>query len=282
MTKTIEARALGHSYGEKPVLKDVSFDIHEGEIWGLLGPSGAGKTTLVRILMGQLRSQEGNAAVLGTDCAKLTEREHSKIGAMMDNYGLYARLSVVDNLRFYADILRVPKSRVDAMLATFGLDDARRTAVAQLSKGMRNRVCLARALLNEPKVAFLDEPTAGLDPLTTRQMHAVLRSQRDRGATIFLTTHNMQEAAELCDNIALLHEGRIIESGTPANICTKHNRQSLFQVHLKDGRDVQVANAPDAAPVLSDYLQRGLIDTIHSLEPTLDDVFVELTGRNLE
>lgn len=282
MKHAIEAHALYHSYSGRRVLEDVSFAVGEGEIWGLLGPSGAGKTTLVRILMGQLHPKDGSAVVLGTDTTKLTTREHSKIGAMMDNYGLYTRLSVADNLRFYADILRAPASRVDTMLVEFGLKEARKTAVSGLSKGMCNRVCLARALLNDPLIAFLDEPTAGLDPLTTRQMHAILRSQREKGTTIFLTTHNMQEAAELCDKVALLHEGHIIEYGTPAQICAKHNHQSSFRVHLRNGQEVWLENDPSAGPVLSGYIEKGMVDTIHSTEPTLDDVFVKLTGRNLE
>lgn len=215
MTKAIEARALGHSYSEKPVLKDVSFDVHEGEIWGLLGPSGAGKTTLVRILMGQLHPQEGSAAVLGTNTTKLTGREHSKISAMMDNYGLYARLSVLDNLT--CDSTRTFCAHRGAEWIRSWRSSGSRMRIGRPYRSCPKECatsCALRALINDPRVAFLDEPTAGLDPLTTRQIHVVLRAQRDRGATIFLTTHNMQEAAELCDNVALLHEARMLACRT--------------------------------------------------------------------
>lgn len=281
MSFAITADSISCRFAEKLVLNRVTFQIEKGEIFGLLGPSGAGKTTLVRILTGQLPQESGYAELLGVDTRRLDGLLRRKIGAMMDNFGLYGRLSAQDNLAFYAELGKIPRSTVLDTLKKFGLYEARKTPVSKLSKGMKNRLSLARALMSSPAVLFLDEPTAGLDPATKREIHEILRSQREKGTTIFLTTHDMQEAESLCDHIALLSKGCIIEFGSPESICRKHNRQNKLALTLKDGRKLCLENGSRSAPVIRDYLEHGLIETIHSTEPTLDDVFVQLTGRGL-
>ena len=282
MNHTIIAKNLSMKFAQKQVLNKITFEIQEGEIWGLLGPSGAGKTTLIKIITGQLRQDEGYAEFLGKDTKELSALEHGQIGIMMDNFGLYDRLSVYDNLAFYADIYHVPHNKIADILKSIDLYDARNTAVSKLSKGMKNRLSLARALMNNPKILFLDEPTSGLDPVTTRQIHSILAEQKKKGTTIFLTTHNMFEAQKLCDHIALLSEGNIIEYGAPTDICRKYNHLNKLQVTLKDGEIILVENSRTSALQIKEYLEKELIQTIHSTEPTLETVFLELTGKGLD
>lgn len=279
---TIIARELALSFGENQVLNNISFQIPAGEIFGLLGPSGAGKTTLIKILTGQLKPDKGCALLLGRDTRELRAVEHGQIGMMMDNFGLYDRMSVMSNLSFYADIYHVSRNRIPDILKSIGLYEARNTAAAKLSKGMKNRLSLARALMNDAKILFLDEPTSGLDPATTREIHEVLKAQRERGATIFLTTHNMYEAEALCSHVALLSRGRILEYGTPADVRRKYNHLNRLQITLKDGQSVSLENTSASALQIKEYLEQEAIEAIHSTEPTLETVFIELTGEGLE
>jgi ABC-2 type transport system ATP-binding protein len=201
-------------FGEQTVLSDVSFEVKSHEIFGLLGPSGAGKTTIINILTKQLDANGGNHSI-GVNMLET--------GLMLDADGLYARLSCTDNLNVYADIYGISKKKCHAVLKSVGLEDAAKKAVNELSKGMRQRLALARAILHEPKVLFLDEPTSGLDPSTARGIHKLIEGLRNNGATIFLTTHNMDEAIKLCDHIALLYKGKIVERGSPIEICERHD-----------------------------------------------------------
>ncbi|MDE6421684.1 MAG: ABC transporter ATP-binding protein [Lachnospiraceae bacterium] len=281
MNHALTAENLSIGFAGRQVLEHVTFEVQEGEIFGLLGPSGAGKTTLIKILTGRLFQEDGYAKLLGKDTKELGASEHGQIGVMMDDFGLYERMSAYDNLSFYAELYHVPKSRIDDILGRIGLYDARRTAVSKLSKGMKNRLSLARALMNHAKLLFLDEPTSGLDPVTTRDMHAVLTEQKKKGTTIFLTTHNMYEAQNLCDRVALLSGGRIIECGKPADICKKYNYLNRFQITLKNGETVTLDNNSGSALPIKEYLEQDAIETIHSTEPTLESVFIELTGKGL-
>lgn len=282
MSCAIRANNLSVRFAEKQVLNNITLEIPEGEIFGLLGPSGAGKTTLIKILTGQLRQEDGYAELLGKDTQNLSALEHRQIGIMMDNFGLYDRLSAYDNLAFYADIYRVPHNKIADILKSMGLYEARSTVVSKLSKGMKNRLSLARALMNDTKILFLDEPTSGLDPATTREIHTILAEQRKKGTTIFLTTHNMFEAEKLCDHIALLNEGNIIEYGNPTDICRKYNHLNKLRVTLKGGKVISLENSSDSACQIKKYLEEESIEAIHSTEPTLETVFLELTGRRLD
>lgn len=279
---TVTARELSFRFGTNQVLNHVSFEISEGEIFGLLGPSGAGKTTLIKLLTGQLKPDEGCAMLLGRDTRELRAAEHKQIGIMMDNFGLYDRLSVYDNLSFYADIYHVSRSRIADILKSIGLYEARNTAAARLSKGMKSRLSLARSLMNDAKILFLDEPTSGLDPVTTREIHSVLGAQRKRGTTVFLTTHNMYEAEALCDHVALLSQGRILEYGAPADVRRKYNHLNRLQLTLKNGQVLSLENSSASALQIKEYLEQEAIWAIHSTEPTLETVFIELTGEKLE
>ncbi len=278
---TVKAESISHSFTGHQVLDKVSFQVQKGEIFGLLGPSGAGKTTLIKILTGQLSPDSGTAELFGRDTRKLSAKERRQIGVMMDNLGLYDRLSIYNNLAFYADILHVSRHRINDILKELGLYEARNRAVSKLSKGMANRLSLARALMNDAQILFLDEPTAGLDPVTTREIHHTLRQQKEQGCTIFLTTHNMYEAQNLCNQVALLDGGKIIDMGSPTNICQKYNHLNRLNITLKDGRHITLENDSSSAPAVKEYLEKNMITSIHSTEPTLETVFVELTGKGL-
>lgn len=200
----------------------------------------------------------------------------------MDSFGLYDRLSAYDNLSFYADIYHVPHNQIMGILGSIGLYEARNTAVSKLSKGMKNRLSLARALMNHGKILFLDEPTSGLDPTTTRKIHAILEEEKKKGTAIFLITHNMFEAQTLCGHIALLSEGNIIEHGKPTDICRKYNHCNKLQITLKGGEMISLENNGTSACQIKEYLEKELMEEIHSTEPTLETVFLELTGRGLD
>ena len=282
MEQVIKVCHLGHNFGEKTVLKDINFEIEKGKVFGLLGPSGAGKTTIIKILTGQLVATKGEATLLGKKAVTLSGDDYKNIGIMMDNFGLYERMSCYDNLKFFCKISGVPVSEINTVLQKLGLEKAAKTLVSDLSKGMRNRMLLARAILSSPKVLFLDEPTSGLDPKTTEEIHQLIQSMQEQGTTVFLTTHNMAEAEKLCENIALLNEGEIIEYGNPKEICRKYNHQKQLLLHLYDGSDVVLGHTEEDMQKVKQYLDGNQIETIHSSEPNLETVFIELTGRKLE
>jgi len=202
------------SFGGKPVLSDISFDVKEKEIFGLLGPSGAGKTTIINILTNQLSQDSGSKEV------RALPRE---TGIMLDIGGLYPHLNCLENLNLYSQIYGLPKEAPLEVLETVGLADSAKKTVATLSRGMSQRLALARAILYKPRLLFLDEPTSALDPGTSKGVCRLLKKLREAGATIFLTTHNMDEALKLCDRIALLYNGEIVEQGNPNEICERYN-----------------------------------------------------------
>ena len=212
--RMISMKSVSKKFGQQTVLSDVSFSVREGEIFGLLGPSGAGKTTIINMLTGQEKEDSGEKEV---------KAQPSEIGIMLDIGGLYSHLSCLQNLNLYAEIYGLPKSKPMEALATVGLADSARKTVSKLSRGMTQRLALARAILYSPKLLFLDEPTSALDPGTSKGVCRLLQRLREQGATIFLTTHNMDEALKLCDRIALLHNGKIVEQGNPIEICARHN-----------------------------------------------------------
>ena len=240
--KAIQVRELTRDYDGLRAVDGISFAVEAGEIFGFLGPNGAGKTTAIKVLTGQLRPTEGTAQVAGCDVVEERQQLKPKIGVVFEVQNLYERLSARDNLVFAARLYGVPKGRVDRVLAQVGLTDRARDRIKEYSNGMKQRLLIGRALLHEPQVLFLDEPTRGLDPNVAREIRAIVANLARQGVTVFLTTHYMEEADQLCDRVAIIDRGKIVALDTPGQ---------LKEVHGQDERT------------------------------TLEDVFVKLTGRYL-
>ena len=271
----ITVEKITKRFGNKTALNQIQFNVDKGEIFGFLGPSGAGKTTLINILTGQLKADEGKTQLLGKDTKDLTPEDLAHIGLVGDSSGYYEKLSLEKNLIVYAKIYGLPNSRVDEVLEQVGLLESKKTIAEKLSTGMRQRMFLARALLNRPELLFLDEPTSGLDPMTSKKIHRLLEELKAAGTTIFLTTHDMVEATELCDRISLLNQGDLVEIGTPRDIIQKYNKEKRVKVTFTD-HSAQVMAFED----LKDQDMRQ-VELIHSMEPTLEDIFIQLTGEKL-
>ena len=281
MRDAIKINNISKSFGSKTVLDDINLDVEEGEIFGLLGPSGAGKTTLIKILTGQLKGEHGTTAINGINSQQLKSTDYSSFGIMMDNFGACERLSCFDNLKVFARIYRLDEEDIRAALSDVGLRSAGKTAAGNLSKGMKNRLRLARVFMINPSVLFLDEPTSGLDPATSEDIQQLILAEKKKGKTIFLTTHNMAEAEKLCDHVALLHKGKIVEYGSPQEVCRRYNHQKKLLIHLTDGTDKEIPTDTDSAETVYELMKNNLVETIHSSEPNLETVFLELTGEEL-
>ena len=280
-TSVIEVRDLVKQFKNQTALNHLDFSVESGEIFGFLGPSGAGKTTTIKILTGQLLASSGETKLLGIATDALTQDIYQEVGIVTDNSGLYENVSVYHNMKFFADLLKVDKKRIDFLLERVGLAQDKKKLARRLSKGMRQRLVLARALLHSPKVLFLDEPTSGLDPATAQAIHKLLKEVQAEGTTIFLTTHNMEEATKLCDRVALLNDGKIVSLDTPRNTCLNFKRERKLEVGLRDKSQVVINQDSVGIAQLNEWLSQDLVETIHSNEPTLEEVFIAKTGREL-
>ena len=271
----ITVEKITKRFGNKTALNQIQFNVDKGEIFGFLGPSGAGKTTLINILTGQLKADQGTTQLLGKDTKDLTPEDLARIGLVGDSSGYYEKLSLEKNLIVYAKIYGLPNSRVDEVLEQVGLLESKKTIAEKLSTGMRQRMFLARALLNRPELLFLDEPTSGLDPMTSKKIHRLLEELKAAGTTIFLTTHDMVEATEMCNRISLLNQGDLVEIGTPRDIIQKYNKEKRVKVTFMDHSEKVMA--------FEDLKDQDMtqVELIHSMEPTLEDIFIQLTGEKL-
>lgn len=273
---------ISKTFHKDPVLKDISATLNSGEILGFLGPSGAGKTTTIKIMTGQVEATSGSAYILGIDARNIDETIYEQIGIVTDSSGVYERMSVYDNLLYFAKLLNVKKERIDALLTQVGMLEHKKKLAGKLSKGQMQRLILARAILHEPKVLFLDEPTSGLDPSTALAIHSLLLDLKEQGMAIFLTTHNMEEATKLCDHVALLHEGEIVEYGSPKELCLKYNTNKRYRILLDDQKEYCIYQSASEIDQLKSWLKEDRVLSLHSCEPTLETVFLNVTGRGLE
>lgn len=272
----IKVERVTKSFEDKVALNNISFVVNEGEIFGFLGPSGSGKTTMINILTGQLPANSGKTELLGKDSQKLLPSDFEELGLVGDTSGYYEKLSLYNNLLLFARLYGVSKSRIEEILKQVGLYDSKDTPAEKLSTGMRQRMLLARALINYPKVLFLDEPTSGLDPTTSKKIHKLLQELKEKGTTIFLTTHDMNEATLLCDDLALLNKGHLVEQGSPKNIIQKYNTEKKVELTYSDtSREIINFEA-----LKEENYQKIMM--IHSCEPTLEDIFIKLTGEKLD
>lgn len=274
--QVIKADNLGKSFGSFKAISSLTFEVNKGEILGFLGPSGSGKTTTINILTGQLTPDQGQSSILGKSSTNLNEEDLTNIGLITENSGYYEKLSLYDNLLFFAKLYDVPQGDLDDLMKRVGLYDRRKTLAEKLSTGMKQRMLLVRAIINKPQVLFLDEPTSGLDPSTSQSIHELIKELQVEGTTIFLTTHDMHEATILCDKIVLLNKGQIVEAGTPSNLIQKYNTAKRVKITYQSGEENYLSFSE-----LGQVSQIDDILTIHSCEPTLEDVFIQLTGGKL-
>ncbi|MDY6323565.1 MAG: ABC transporter ATP-binding protein [Catonella sp.] len=282
MNNAIEIVNVYKSFAKNEVLHNITLHIDSGEIFGLIGPSGAGKTTLMKLLIGLIKPTKGEISVLGCNNIIHNRNLYSEFGILLDSDGLYDRLTCMDNLVLYSQLYSIDnaKKRIHLLMDRVGLNGCERKKVSTLSKGMRQRLVLARALLHNPKIVFLDEPTCGLDPATTVKIHELMLDMKSQGITIFLTTHNMNEANTMCDEIALLNFGRVLEHGNPKDICFKHRKKDIISVRCKNG-EVREFVSREFYEYIRQSNDTDSILSIHSVEPNLEDVFIELTGKGL-
>ena len=274
--QVIKADNLGKSFGSFKAISSLTFEVNKGEILGFLGPSGSGKTTTINILTGQLTPDQGQSSILGKSSTNLNEEDLANIGLITENSGYYEKLSLYDNLLFFAKLYDVPQGDLDDLMKRVGLYDRRKTLAEKLSTGMKQRMLLVRAIINKPQVLFLDEPTSGLDPSTSQSIHELIKELQAEGTTIFLTTHDMHEATILCDKIVLLNKGQIVEAGTPSVLIQKYNTDKRVKITYRSGKEDYLSFSE-----LGQINQTDDILTIHSCEPTLEDVFIQLTGGKL-
>lgn len=285
-TDVIDVRGLTFSYPKaaEPAIRGMDFAVGNGEIFGFLGPSGAGKSTTQKLLIGLLRGHGGHAKVWGRDPVDWGPDYYERVGVSFELPNHYHKLTGLENLQFFGSLYQGPTADPMELLDAVGLADAANTRVGKYSKGMQMRLTFARSLINEPELLFLDEPTSGLDPVTARKVKDIILDLKARGRTIFLTTHDMSTADELCDRVAFVVDGAIVALDSPAELkIARSQRRVRVQYRTSGGLATAeygidgLADDPEFHAVLRDHH----VETIHSREASLDDVFVEVTGRRL-
>lgn len=283
MVAAVSLRQVYKRFTDTPVVRDLSFEIPVGEMFGLLGPNGAGKSTTIRMLTTLTKPSAGEIYVAGFDAVQQPLRVRQRIGVVLQQTSVDGDLSVWENMEFHGRLHHIPKTRrqqdIDRWLDYVELSDRRDDRVKTLSGGMKRRLQIARALLHEPDILFLDEPTVGLDPQTRRRLWEIIRDLNKRGMTILLTTHYMDEVEYLCNRIGVMDQGQLIELGTLAEFRQKHG-EGLLMKQLGDRWDYQFFPTVEAA---NHYLDQQSDKTGMMARPSnLEDIFVELTGRNLD
>ncbi|HEY5839837.1 MAG TPA: ABC transporter ATP-binding protein [Pyrinomonadaceae bacterium] len=277
----IDVNGLTRTFNDLRAVDNISFAVEAGEVFGFLGHNGAGKTTTIRMLTGQLRPTAGRAQVAGCDTATEQQRLKPLIGVVSEHQNLYERMSGRENVAFAAQLYGVENRRVDEVLNQVGMTDRAGDKVQNYSNGMKQRVLIARALLHQPQIIFLDEPTRGLDPVVARDIRRLILDLAVQGVTVFLTTHYMEEADQLCRRVAFISEGRIVALDTPDNLKLAHGERTVAAT-LADGERVTISlDDQDAGKQLERLVSSGQIRTLHSAEATLEEVFIEMTGRKL-
>jgi ABC-2 type transport system ATP-binding protein len=281
----IVAEELFYTYGDLVAVDHVSFKVGEGEIVGFLGPNGAGKTTTVKMLTGQLRPKGGRALLLGMDVSRDSVKVHQHIGVCFETTNLYEQMSAEENLKLFARLFGMRQFDPRVLLKRVGLTGREKDRVEGYSKGMKQRLMVARAMVNQPRILFLDEPTAGLDPTSAESIRSIILEERQRGATVFLTTHDMWEADKLSDRVAFMSQGRIVAFDTPHNLKQLYGRRSLRASVMKEGQRLEdrelPMDSPDTPEALRQLFANEKVVTVHSEEATLEDIFIKITGQGL-
>ncbi|WP_018157625.1 ABC transporter ATP-binding protein [Demetria terragena] len=296
MEHVIAARGISKRYGDLTALNSVDLTVEHGMFFGILGPNGAGKTTLLECIEGIREPDEGSATLFGEPVWPRNTKLLPRIGVQLQASAFFERLSVEEQLSVFADIYGVNSKRCDQMIEQVGLEEKRKVRTEDLSGGQRQRLSIACALVHDPEIVFLDEPTAALDPQARRNLWDVLRGINDEGRTVILTTHYMDEAEILCDRVAIIDSGEILTEDTPRGLINSLGKAQRILVEagaidLAEAAELPAVDAAtvdngtlaltthDPAPVLTALAQRDALSGLQVTSATLEDVFLELTGR---
>ncbi len=281
MNPALLVENLSYSYGNLKAVRGISFNVKPGEILGFLGPNGAGKSTTIKMLTGLLTPDTGSIHILGNEMSVDDPEVQARIGVCFEEKNLYLNMTGRENLKFFSRLFGLKNFDTDTLLRRVDLAQRADDRVSKYSKGMRQRLMVARAIINSPDVLFLDEPTDGLDPVSSRTLRNVIKEHAERGAAVLLTTHDMLEADELSDRVAFLSEGKLFAVDTPDNLKMKYGKRSV-KIRLRSGSNVRIElAAADAGDRIKELVNSGNVMTIHTEEATLEDIFIEITGRGL-
>ncbi|MFZ7132495.1 MAG: ABC transporter ATP-binding protein [Eubacteriales bacterium] len=280
----ITINSVYHDYGGKGdyAVTDISFSVESGKIFGFLGPSGAGKSTVQNIMTGLIPLQRGEVLYDGQSVKALKTKFFNQIGVSFEQPNVYAKLTGYENLKYFAALFSVPTYDPMKLLDRVGLRDSAHKKASEYSKGMRQRLTLARALINKPRYLFLDEPTSGLDPSTAASVRELIREQRDGGAAVFLTTHNMELADSLCDNVAFLYNGKVAAMDSPEVLKRQYGKRLVTVVYDEVGNERSKSFDMDDPRALAEFLLSVNPIKIHSQEATLEEIFLRVTGKELK
>lgn len=280
----ITATNLVYQYGDLTAVNDISFHVQLGEVLGFLGPNGAGKTTTVKILTGQLKPKRGQATLLGMDITKDPSKVKAQIGVSFETSNLYEQMTAEENLTLFARLFGIKGFDPRELLEKVGLGGRGSERVEGYSKGMKQRLMVARALVNQPRILFLDEPTEGLDPVSADSIRNIILEERERGTAVFLTTHDMMEADKLSDRVAFINQGKIVALDTPHALKQQFGKRALKAEVSVDGRLETreiILDAEDTSSAIQALFDQEQVVTVHSEEATLEDIFIRITGRGL-
>ena len=282
----IRVDSLRYTYpkGRLPAVEDLSFEVHAGEVFGFLGPSGAGKSTTQNILIGLIDGWRGTVEILGRPLREWDNEYYREIGVSFEQPNHYLKLTVRENLELFRALHGKHAEEVEAVLTLVDLQDAVDVRVGRLSKGMQHRLTFVRSLLHRPRLWFLDEPTAGLDPVNARRIVEIVEDQRGRGVTTFLTTHDMVVANRLCDRVAFIVDGNIEVIDTPRSLRHRYGSRDVHVTWEGEGGSESASFPLDGLaddPAFHVALRNHRIESIHSQETTLEEVFIRVTGREL-
>lgn len=282
----IKVEGLYHSYsgGEPYAVKNVGFEVGKAEIFGFLGPSGAGKSTTQGVLTGLLQLQKGHVTVAGYDLRHIKNEMFNSIGVSFEQSNIYSKLTAKENLAFYGKLFDVPTRDPMELLRMVGLEGKENIRAGEFSKGMKQRLTFARSMINDPKLWFLDEPTTGLDPAIAAGIKEIIKERNRAGATVFLSTHNMYIADELCGRVAFIVDGEIKLIDSPQNLKLQYGEKLVEMEYVENGEKKKAAFStvlPEDKARIKDILDRFTILTMHSKEATLEEIFIKVTGRGL-
>lgn len=283
----IKVKNLHHSYNKDDqfAVKGINFEVKEGEIFGFLGPSGAGKSTTQGILTGLLKLQEGEVEVAGYNAKKMDSKMFNKIGMSFEQSNVYSKMTGIENLEFYRKLFDCETRDPKELIKLVGLDGKEDIKAGSYSKGMKHRLTFARSMINNPELWFLDEPTTGLDPAIAAEIKDIIKKENEKGTTIFLTTHNMHIADELCDRVAFIIDGEIKLIDSPRNLKLQYGEKFVEVEYIKDGSSVKEMFSTvieEDKEKLKGVIDQYEIETMHTKEATLEEIFIKVTGRGLK